>query len=111
MPDRRSVQIERDDDLAIAPKYFGRDLPNTILSELRRKVEGSCSGTYGYTILVTHLKSYGRGVLNVDTGWAHFPVKYLSLAFRPFRNEVLPAEVFAVNQVRLLSYCLCFATD
>ncbi|KMS65232.1 hypothetical protein BVRB_038070, partial [Beta vulgaris subsp. vulgaris] len=57
-----------------------------------------CSGTYGYTILVTHLKSYGKGLFNVDTGWAHFPVKYLALVFRPFRNEVLPAEVFAVNQ-------------
>lgn len=92
--------MDRDDDLALPPKHFGRDLKDKILAELRRKVEGQCSGKYGYTILVTHLKSYGKGCLDVDTGWAHFPVKYLALVFRPFRNEVLPAEVFAVNPVR-----------
>jgi DNA-directed RNA polymerase II subunit RPB7 len=37
-------------------------------------------------------------MLNEDTGWAHFKVKYLALVFRPFKNEVLSAVVTELNE-------------
>ena len=90
--------VERKDVLALHPRHFTSSLSSTILSQLRHKVEGRCSGRYGYTILVTQIRSVGAGTLDPDTGHSHFPVDYLALVFRPFKNEVLPARVSTVNQ-------------
>lgn len=84
--------------MALHPRYFTKDVKQRILKELRNKVEGKCTGRFGYTILVKQLFEVGAGKLDEGTGWAHFPVKYLALVFRPFKNEVLPAEVIAVNE-------------
>lgn len=62
-------------------------------------VEGRTDGSYGYTILVTNFDfGSGGGVLDETTGKAHFKVTFKSVVFRPFKNEVLPAEVIVVNQ-------------
>ena len=84
--------------MAIAPKNFGKNMETKILHELKRKVEGKPSGHFGYTILVTRIKYTGQGILNEDTGNAHFKVEYWSLVFRPFVNEILPAEVKQLTQ-------------
>jgi DNA-directed RNA polymerase II subunit RPB7 len=68
-----------------------------ILQQLRLKVEGRCHGKYGYTVLVTDIVKYGKGRIHEDTGDAEFPVEYNALVFRPFRAEVLSAEVVEVN--------------
>lgn len=39
-----------------------------ILAALRLKVEGKCSGRYGYTIAVTNMEDPGEGKLHEDTG-------------------------------------------
>lgn len=90
--------IERRDLLALHPRYYTRDLPTQILAQLRSKTEGHCSGRYGYCIAVTGISEIGSGRIDEDSGYAHFPVKYLCLVFRPFKNEILLAKVTAVNQ-------------
>jgi len=95
--------IEREDTLALAPKYFGKAVKKHILSQLRKKVEGKCTGRYGYTIVVTQLQLIGKGKLDEDTGNAHFPVRYLALVFRPFKNEILPAKVTSINNTGFFS--------
>jgi DNA-directed RNA polymerase II subunit RPB7 len=91
--------VERKDTLALHPRHFNSSLSSLLLTQLRHKVEGKCSGRYGYTILVTMLRDVGVGVLDPDTGYAHFPVSYLALVFRPFKNEILIAKVTTVNNV------------
>ena len=56
--------IERKDTLALAPKYFGRNVNDKIYEQLKLKVQGKCTGQYGYTILVTSLQEVGRGQLH-----------------------------------------------
>ena len=92
--------VERKDTLALHPRHYTSSLSSLLLSQLRAKVEGKCTGRYGYTILVTMMREVGAGVLDPDTGYAHFPVSYLALVFRPFKNEVLVAKVTTVNNVR-----------
>ena len=92
--------VERKDRLALHPRHYTSSLSSLLLSQLRAKVEGKCTGRYGYTILVTMMREVGAGVLDPDTGYAHFPVSYLALVFRPFKNEVLVAKVTTVNNVR-----------
>ena len=89
--------VERKDTLALHPRHFTSSLSTLLLSQLRHKVEGKCTGRYGYTILVTQIRDVGAGTLDADTGFAHFPVDYLALVFRPFKNEVLAARVTTVN--------------
>lgn len=69
-----------------------------IFKQLKSKVEGKPSGNFGYTIMVTKLKEIGSGVLNEDTGNAHFKVIYFALVFRPFKGEILPAEVKSISK-------------
>jgi len=61
-------------------------------------VEGKASGHFGYTILVTKVKDIGDGVLNEDSGNAHFKVTYSALVFRPFKGEILPSEVKSISK-------------
>lgn len=37
------------------------------------------------------------GRLHIDTGYAHYPITYLALVFKPFKNEILNAVVTDVN--------------
>lgn len=89
--------------MALPPRSFTSDIEQKILHELRRKVEGKCTGRFGYTVLVRRLEAFGNALLNEDSGWAHFPVKYLALVFRPHKNEVLLAEVVALNETGLFA--------
>mmetsp|Transcript_18872 Transcript_18872/g.16783 ORF Transcript_18872/g.16783 Transcript_18872/m.16783 type:complete len:175 (+) Transcript_18872:71-595(+) len=90
--------VTRQDTLALHPRDFGKNMQSKIFQQLRTKVEGKASGKFGYTILVTKLKDCGPGVLNEDTGNAHFKVQYFALVFRPFKGEILPAEVKSISK-------------
>eukprot|EP01083_Nonionella_stella_P011016 31315_1 len=90
--------MEREDKVPLHPKYFGPDAVKRILDELKKKVEGKATGRFGFTILVTKIQGMSPGHLDDTTGFAHYTVRYLSVVFRPFRNEVLFAEVSMVNQ-------------
>lgn len=45
--------------LALPPKYFGKKIEKHVLAQLRAKVEGKCSGRFGFTIVVTSLQDIG----------------------------------------------------
>ena len=96
--------MERVDNVPLHPKHFGADSVKRILDELKSKVEGKASGRFGFTILVTKIQGMSSGRLDESTGYAHYTVRYLSVVFRPFRNEILFAEVAMVNQVCILSF-------
>jgi hypothetical protein len=44
------------------------------------------------------------GLLDIDTGCAVYEVEYVSLVFRPFKNEILMAEVASLSSVRFHSF-------
>lgn len=81
------------------------------------QVEGTCSGTYGFMLMVTEIMGIGQGKIREGTGSATFHVEYTCLAFRPFKGEVLDAVVASVNKVDhasvhvvfRLAYALCHA--
>lgn len=89
---------ERDTVLELHPRDFGKNIEKTILTQLRLKIEGKCTGRYGYTITISRLVNVDKGRLHEDSGFCHFPVTYLAVIFRPFKNEILPAYVTLVNQ-------------
>jgi len=80
------------------PKHFDKDIRDKIKTKLKEKVEGKATGRFGYTILVTHLISIGKGVLDDSTGYAHYPVQYYALVFRPFKGEILAAKVKTISK-------------
>jgi DNA-directed RNA polymerase subunit E'/Rpb7 len=69
----------REDVVELPPRQFTKDIEKKILVELRRKVEGKCTGRFGYTILVKRLDWIGPGMLNEDTGWAQFQASLLGI--------------------------------
>lgn len=84
------------------PRLFSKNIRDAIEQELRAKVEGKCSGRYGYTVVITQVIDHGKGLL-LDTGLANFTVSFRCLVFRPFKNEVLSAQVTSVAAVRTTS--------
>jgi len=106
--------IQREDKLELPPRYFGRSLQNEIIHALRGKVEGKCSGRYGYTLAVTNLESISKGKLDDDSGYAEFHVTYLSLVFRPLKQEIIPSIVQSVTSNGLFVTAgplTCFISD
>jgi hypothetical protein len=41
--------VQRKENVALSPKYFGKNLAADVEEALRVKVEGKCSGRYGFT--------------------------------------------------------------
>ncbi|GAA6023566.1 hypothetical protein JCM10207_005716 [Rhodosporidiobolus poonsookiae] len=89
-------------DLIMHPSYFNPALTAHLSTELRRQVEGSCSGRLGYVIAVTEeLVSAGghhRGRIMED-GQAVFSMRYRAIVYRPFRGEVVDGVVTNVNKM------------
>ena len=95
-------------DLHIYPRHFGPRLKQHLQDELVRKVEGTCSGRYGFIITVTqvlgfesdeefHSQIHGR--IKEGMGFVTFPLQYQAIVFRPFKGEVLDAIVTLVNKM------------
>ncbi|BGP15532.1 hypothetical protein JCM10213_006481 [Rhodosporidiobolus nylandii] len=90
-------------DLIMHPSYFNASLSSHLSSELRRQVEGSCSGRLGYIIAVIQEEkadgeSFHRGRIMED-GQAVFSIRYRAIVYRPFRGEVVDGVVSSVNKM------------
>ena len=49
------------------------------------------------------------GLLDIDTGCAVYEISYESIVFRPFKNEILLAEVSQISSVRVAGALSCAA--
>ena len=54
---------------------------------------------YGFVIAVTTIDNIGAGVIQTGRGFVLYPVKYKAIVFRPFKGEVVDADVTQVNKV------------
>ncbi|KIZ02639.1 DNA-directed RNA polymerase II subunit RPB7 [Monoraphidium neglectum] len=92
------IAIEQNVDLE--PQYFGPSLRKTIGQKITEKVEGTCSGNYGYIVCVTAITEISKGKIRSDgSGLATFKVKFGCVTFRPFKGEVLDCIVTSVNKM------------
>lgn len=90
-------------NLQLHPRHFGANLRNTIIQKLHTEVEGTCSGRYGFIIMVTSIATVGLGKINDGTGMVTFPVAYRAIVFRPFKGEVVDAVVTQVNKMGFMA--------
>ncbi|KAK9805453.1 hypothetical protein WJX73_008784 [Symbiochloris irregularis] len=86
-------------EVELHPKYFGRKLTRHIEEQIQKEVEGSCSGKYGYIVVVYAFNSISQGRIREGGGCATFTVNFKACCMRPFKNEVLQATVDVVNKV------------
>eukprot|EP00741_Cyanophora_paradoxa_P003446 tig00000704_g3347.t1 len=93
------VELER--TITLEPKLFGPKLKKELVGALVREVEGTCSGRYGFVVVVTGIRNAEKleGKLREGTGAAVFVVKYSAIVFKPFKGEVLDAVVSQVNKM------------
>jgi DNA-directed RNA polymerase II subunit RPB7 len=86
--------------VTLPPQFFGPALRETLERKLVDEVEGTCSGRFGYVVLVQDVSDIGQGrIQDGASGGATFSVKYTCLAFKPFKGEVLDAVVTQVNKM------------
>jgi len=93
-----NVPLER--NLLLEPKWFGPKMREVLHERLRAEVEGTCSGRYGFVVLVTSITDVGEGVIQDTSAHAKFTVSYDALVFRPFKGEVLDCVITSVNKAR-----------
>lgn len=86
-----------DQDILIHPRYFGPELQEVIELKLR-EIEGTCSGKYGFIIIVTSIVEIGPGII-YPGGFASYLVKYMAVVFRPFKDAIYDGIVKQVNKV------------
>ncbi|DBA73102.1 hypothetical protein WJX79_000646 [Trebouxia sp. C0005] len=86
-------------DIEVEPRFFGPRLQEILKQKVTSEVEGTCSGLYGFMLMVTDIGSIGKGKIREGTGSAVFHVQYTCLVFRPFKGEVLDAVVLSVNKM------------
>ncbi|BGP47573.1 DNA-directed RNA polymerase II subunit [Rhodotorula kratochvilovae] len=88
-------------DLIMHPSYFNQALRGHLSSELRRQVEGSCSGRLGYIVAVVSEDTEEGGWRGriMEDGQAVFSLKYRAIVYRPFRGEVVDGVVSSVNKM------------
>eukprot|EP01089_Gocevia_fonbrunei_P020815 TRINITY_DN7835_c0_g1_i1.p1 TRINITY_DN7835_c0_g1~~TRINITY_DN7835_c0_g1_i1.p1 ORF type:complete len:171 (-),score=25.13 TRINITY_DN7835_c0_g1_i1:32-544(-) len=95
------ITLER--AVQLHPRAFGPNLRHTLIQKLHSEVEGTCSGRYGFIIMVTSIEKVGLGKITEGTAMVTFPVTYKAIVFRPFRNEVLDAVVTNVNKMGFMA--------
>lgn len=88
-------------DLLLHPMHFGPKLHDIIRLRLIEEVEGTSMGKFGYVITVTEVRDedIGKGVIQDNSGFVCFNIRYRAILFRPFKNQVLDAVVTVVNQL------------
>lgn len=86
-------------DVVIFPKDFGPNMQQRLIDKLIEKVEGSCSGRYGFVICVTEVVTLGKGKIREGAGVVMFQMSFNAIVFRPFKGEALDAIVKSVNKM------------
>ena len=88
--------------LSLHPKYLGRRLQETIKSQLYNEVEGKYFPGIGYVLMVLDQPSdAGIGLIDPNTGFAEFRIKYFALVYCPIVQEVTYAFVTKITTVFL----------
>ncbi|XP_015781249.1 DNA-directed RNA polymerase II subunit RPB7 [Tetranychus urticae] len=95
--------IALEHEVQLHPKYFGPQLLDVVKQKLFSEVEGSCTGKYGFIIAVTTIDHIGHGLIQQNSGFVLYPIKYRAIVFRPFKGEVLDAVVTQVNKVGIFT--------
>ena len=86
--------------LSLHPKYLGRRLEETIKSQLYNEVEGKYFPGIGYVLMVLDQPSdAGIGLIDPNTGFAEFRIKYFALVYCPIVQEVTYAFVTKITTV------------
>ena len=79
---------------------MGRRLQETIKHELYNEVEGKYFSGIGYVLMVlTTPSDAGVGLIDPNTGFAEFKVRYTALIYCPIVGEVTHAIVTKVTTV------------
>lgn len=81
----------------LSPNYLGPNIQALIKDYLLNKVEGSC-GHSGYVIAVLGIDEISEGKVMVD-GQTIFIVKYKALTLKPFKGEIVDANVVETNKL------------
>jgi DNA-directed RNA polymerase II subunit RPB7 len=93
----RGVQKQLTHELLLYPRYFGRELHESVVKKLYQDVEGTCSPRVGYVVAVTAVEHVGPGRVLDGRGAAVFEVRYRAVVWRPYKDEVVDAVVTEVN--------------
>lgn len=92
--------VELKKDLDLHPRFFGKQIDDTITNKLITEVEGTCNGKYGYVVSVAHVLRIGEGLIRQDSsGYATFRVTYQAVVCRPYKGEVLDCQITSVNKM------------
>ena len=90
--------------LSLHPKYLGRRLQETIKSQLYNEVEGKYFPGIGYVLMVLDQPTdAGIGLIDPNTGFAEFRIKYYALVYCPVIHEVTYAFVKQITTVRMIA--------
>ncbi|KAK2964766.1 putative DNA-directed RNA polymerase II subunit rpb7 [Blattamonas nauphoetae] len=77
----------------IPPESLGPNIEQLVFDKLKRDVLFTVSGRYGYIIAIRRIQTLTEGYIRPGTGNAVFKVVYTAILFKPFRGEVVDAQV------------------
>ncbi|EWM24275.1 dna-directed rna polymerase ii 19 kda polypeptide [Nannochloropsis gaditana] len=88
-------------DFMLEPKDLGPGLKETIKRRLTQMMEGTLEPDLGFVIALVALddQHIRPGKIEYETGEVEVWVKFTVMLFRPFRNEILDAQVTTVTDM------------
>jgi DNA-directed RNA polymerase II subunit RPB7 len=89
--------------IVLPPQYFGPGLNEEVQNRLRKEVEGTCHGRFGFIICVLSIKDIGQGKIQDSYGHATFDVKYEAILLKPFNGQVVDAIVGTMNKMGIFA--------
>lgn len=84
-------------NIHLSPSYLGPNIQTLIEEYLLSKVEGSC-GSSGYVVMVLSIDEISESRI-ILTGETIFTVKYKALTLKPFKGEIIDANVVETNKM------------
>mmetsp|Transcript_1697 Transcript_1697/g.5487 ORF Transcript_1697/g.5487 Transcript_1697/m.5487 type:complete len:173 (+) Transcript_1697:72-590(+) len=87
-----------DRTIKLHPRHFGPRIDEQIRAQLSAEVEGRYLEGFGHVVAVFGADHVGMGIVDEETSFAHFSVRFRAIVCRPFKGEIVDGIVTSVSQ-------------
>lgn len=87
---------EEERTITLHPSFFGPNIQRYLTDQLLNDVEGTLQGDY-FVVCVLDPHEYSEGKIVPGSAFAEFKVHYRAIVWKPFKGEIVDAQVSAVQ--------------
>jgi len=90
--------VKIQDEIAVPPAKFNKDLNTSIKESIQEKYEGMINNQIGVILAVKDIEEVGEGLIHPGDPSVHYSVNFKLLTWMPKQHEVVEGEVIDIAE-------------